>query len=526
MRVQSMSALLLVAFAASSAGCSRTSSGHVTEADANVAAQVDPPVPLIELAESDDGMSVDLDGDHLLKIVLPSHASTGRVWKANAPGPRNVRLVKEVFLSVNPDTIGGPDFQVLYFGADAAGSGTLELDYGIEPPVRHFKVNIRTKGAFTGEVGLSTGPSTTLGGTFSGSDSLSAAPSAPGLPASYDVCAQMAGGCTPIKNQGNCGSCWAFGTVGTLEQSIKLHDGIVRDLSEQYLVSCNFENPKWDCTYGGGYAHNYHWNKFITGEPEAGAVWGPEFPYVEQFWQPGQPEAPCNPPHGHRERISSWAFIDVSNRNLAVDNIKQAIYTYGAVTTVICAGSNFVAYRGGVFSTSDDCGGGVNHMVVLVGWDDSLGVWHLRNSWGTGWGEAGYMRIVWGTSNVGASAAYVVYNPASSGSCPTGQQWCYGRCEDVLSNRFNCGACGVTCPGIANGYPICTNGQCGSACNPGFTMCNGVCTDLMNGKDNCGACGKVCPSLIPGSGPGTVWCNQGCCTVTCNAGYGANYGPY
>ncbi len=322
----------------------------------------------------------------------------------------------------------------------------------------------------------------------------------------------MVGGCTPIKNQ-KCGDCWAHATTGALEQAIKQHDGIVENLSEQYLISCNSNG--WSCA-GGWYAHSYHWNTYIAGEPEAGAVWESQFPEAGY-------NGVCNPPHGHREQISSWAYVDVS----AVDNIKQAIYTYGAVTTVLCAGSLFGAYSGGVFSTSEVCldplgNPSINHAVVLVGWDDSLGVWHLRNSWGAGWGE-GYARIVWGTSLVGDRAAYIVYNPVPS-SCGTGQQWCSGRCKDVLTNRFDCGACGVTCPGIANGYPTCTNGQCGAACNPGWTMCSGVCRDLAYDANNCGACGKVCPALI--SGNGGVYCKAGCCTAECYAGYGVNYGPY
>ncbi|TET95051.1 MAG: hypothetical protein E3J26_03470, partial [Candidatus Zixiibacteriota bacterium] len=59
----------------------------------------------------------------------------------------------------------------------------------------------------------------------------------------------------PVKNQGGCGSCWAFGTVGPLECNIKILDGVTEDLSEQWLVSCN--SSGWSCS-GGWFAHDYH----------------------------------------------------------------------------------------------------------------------------------------------------------------------------------------------------------------------------------------------------------------------------
>jgi hypothetical protein len=62
----------------------------------------------------------------------------------------------------------------------------------------------------------------------------------------------------------------------------------------------------------------------------------------------------------------------------------------------------------------------VNHAVVLTGWDDSTQSWVLRNSWGSGWGESGYMRIRWGISNVGYAANYVVYQGSGATITPGG----------------------------------------------------------------------------------------------------------
>jgi len=204
---------------------------------------------------------------------------------------------------------------------------------------------------------------------------------------------------TPIKDQGSCGSCWAFGTVGPLECNIKYKEGLEVDLSEQWLVSCNQDG--WGCD-GGWWAHDYHmWKTDFCGD--TGAVLESDFPYVAY-------DAPCNCPYPHEYLIEDWAFIGSEHGIPAVDSIKQAIMDYGPVSSAVYVNSAFQAYSSGIF---DGCSSGqVNHGVVLVGWDDNQGdngVWFLRNSWGTGWGEDGYMRIPYDCSNIGYSACYVDY---------------------------------------------------------------------------------------------------------------------
>jgi len=83
---------------------------------------------------------------------------------------------------------------------------------------------------------------------------------------------------------------------------------------------------------------------------------------------------------------------------------------HGPVTVAVRSTSAFQAYNGGIFNSCST--GPVNHAVVIVGWDDAQGangVWIIRNSWGTGWGEAGYMRIAYGCSSIGYAACYVDY---------------------------------------------------------------------------------------------------------------------
>lgn len=214
------------------------------------------------------------------------------------------------------------------------------------------------------------------------------------LPSSFDW--RTYNGCTPIRNQGGCGSCWAFATVGALECAIKIREGQTVDLSEQWLLSCNRDG--WDCG-GGWYAHSYH--EWATdGCNGTGAVLETAFPYAA--W-----EKPCACPYPHEYSIDSWAYIDGG-----VEAMKRAILEYGPISVSVYVNNAFQAYRSGIFNYCADST--VNHSVVLVGWDDSQGengIWIMRNSWGAGWGEGGYMRISYGCCRIGYAPCYVDYRP-------------------------------------------------------------------------------------------------------------------
>jgi C1A family cysteine protease len=217
------------------------------------------------------------------------------------------------------------------------------------------------------------------------------------LPAAWDWRSVV--GTVPIRNQGGCGSCWAFGTLGPLEFNILIKDGIVVDLSEQWLVSCNSDG--WSCA-GGWWAHSYHQWKT---DPCAGTGAVPEadFPYVAY-------NAACNCPYEHTYLIDSWANIQAPQGGSITDAIKQAIFDYGPVSVALYAGGAFQSYGGGVFNACEY--GQINHAVTLVGWDDNLGAvgaWLLRNSWGTYWGEGGYMWIEYGCNQVGYNPCFVNY---------------------------------------------------------------------------------------------------------------------
>jgi predicted secreted protein len=371
----------------------------------------------INVNEAHNGQTVTVVGDQVLVVDLEGNPTTGYSWAVLAVDGSILRQVGETeFEPYYPERIGSPGRQTLRFRATGEGTTTLSLAYRrsweAAPGLGTFSIHVQTRGPFSAIVDEAT--------------SKAAPPPSPedlgpiatdAVPSSYNWCDE--GGCTPVKDQGGCGSCWAFATSGVVESLIKIGDGVTRDLSEQYLVSCNAWG--WGCT-GGSRAFDFFIDEIPPGESAAGAVYEAEYPYINGGTMTTQP---CTgQPHTHHETLVSWGM---QYGTPPPATIKQLIYDYGPVYVSMCAsGPVFNSYSGGIYQTDESayCGGGTDHGVVLVGWDDNQGsgVWYLRNSWGTLWGEnGGYMRIAYGVSNVGRYPAYAVYegNPNHPPNTPT-----------------------------------------------------------------------------------------------------------
>jgi C1A family cysteine protease len=203
-----------------------------------------------------------------------------------------------------------------------------------------------------------------------------------------------------IKDQGGCGSCWAFGTVATLESIRRIRDNSREKLSEQQLVSC--DRTSYGCQ-GGFFAHDYH--------VSPGAALDADFPYRAV-------DASCRTGLSAKAKITDWAYVGGSDQKRpTVEQIKQAIFDHGPVTVIVHANSSMQAYRSGVFNNCTNAQ--ENHMVNLVGWDDAGGYWIMRNSWGKGWGDKGYMNIKYGCNNIASVAAFVNYKSTACAPMPT-----------------------------------------------------------------------------------------------------------
>jgi C1A family cysteine protease len=326
---------------------------------------------------------------------LESQPSTGHSWRTDRKSISGLKILGTEFESSPSGLLGAWVKEKIYVVATGQGKVDLNLQYrrAFESAAStDVKFSFTTQGRFTESFTLPTESAQESADMLQNdiqSDDVTAVPS------SFNWC--DSNGCTPVKNQGSCGSCWAFATAGPLESLIKINDGVTVDLSEQYLVSCNTDG--WGCD-GGFWAHDYHEWKYANGETEAGAVLESSFPYEAR-------DQTCNPPHPKAYRIDSWQYV-CQDCTPTTAQLKQAIYEHGPLSVTVCVNDAFQSYNSGVFS-GPSCSD-LNHGVVLVGWNDDDGCWIMRNSWSSAWGEDGYMRIKYGVSGIGTNAAYVTYS--------------------------------------------------------------------------------------------------------------------
>ncbi len=350
--------------------------------------------PIMALNQTHLDGSVRLPGAQVAAVELPANFSTGHRWDVEQLETGALAYLGDEYIQDGAGLLGAPGRQVLYFRGERSGDEYVHLAYRHaapgRTPLRRATLHVQVLEPYRGDFAIH--PKVDFTPRFSmGENPL-------GLPAHFSWCEQ--GGCTAVKNQGSCGSCWAFATVAPLESAVKIKDGVEVDLAEQYLVSCN--NEGWGCN-GGWWGHAYHYDQMVYGELEAGAVSESGFPYSAT-------DASCNPPHAKAKKLASWNYVSSAYDIPSVDQLKQAIYEHGPISVAVCVNTDFQYYSGGVFS-GPSCTG-VNHGVTLVGWDDSDGAWIMKNSWGTGWGEGGYMRIRYNVSQIGYAAAWVDYGPA------------------------------------------------------------------------------------------------------------------
>lgn len=223
------------------------------------------------------------------------------------------------------------------------------------------------------------------------------APGSPGspfqkgeLPSSWDW--REHEGITPVKDQGDCGSCWAFCSIGAIEACARIHDHEIYDLSEQQMLDCNAYG--YGC--GGGEMSSCY-EIFQS----YGAVSEEEIPYRAANGT-GCRQGDYQP----LAKISSWFYLEET-----VESIKAAIYAYGPVVSAMTVWPEFTSYGGGCYVHPS--GGELNHGILIVGWDDNLcgGAWICKNSWNTGWGDQGFFTIRYGSADIGSHAAAIIHTP-------------------------------------------------------------------------------------------------------------------
>jgi len=211
---------------------------------------------------------------------------------------------------------------------------------------------------------------------------------------------------TPVRNQGSCGSCWAFGAVGAVEACcniLKNDPNYDIDLSEQHLVSscCNAGS----CN--GGYptgALDYIKDHGVPSEKC--------FPYRAK----NSACTPCDDWANDSYKISNYVHIDTSDYKWALEN-------YGPMVVVIRVPDDWFYYKAGVYEPVwEGKVGWANHCVVLCGWNDSENAWIIKNSWGKYWGMDGYAYVKYGVLEK-YNYGYAIEKPITPAPSPEPGSW-------------------------------------------------------------------------------------------------------
>jgi C1A family cysteine protease len=188
---------------------------------------------------------------------------------------------------------------------------------------------------------------------------------------------------TPVKAQGDCGSCYAFSSVASLESAVLIANRPEQHFSEQQLMECSSNYGNAGC-HGGYFSSSFN---YMTAK---GIATDREYPYSGITW-------PCQFQGGTQK---TKGYVAVSGCQDLYN-----VLTKIPVSVGVAAAATWFQYKSGVMTTCATSP--IDHYVLLVGATDQY--WTIKNSWGTGWGESGFIRLaLGGTCGICTAAAYVV----------------------------------------------------------------------------------------------------------------------
>lgn len=205
-------------------------------------------------------------------------------------------------------------------------------------------------------------------------------------PASWDW--RDHGAVTPIKNQGMCGSCWAFSAMGNIEGQYQMRTKKTEIFSEQELVDCDTT----DSGCNGGLMDNAF--EYLE---NTGVMRSSDYPYTGQ-------EGNCRFDRSKVvAKVTGYRYASgAQSGEVDEEDLKQFIYENGPLAIAVNA-NPFQSYYSGIMDPWSCDPSGLNHGVLLVGYGSENGTpyWIIKNSWGSSWGENGFIRIIGGKGTCG-----------------------------------------------------------------------------------------------------------------------------
>jgi len=225
-----------------------------------------------------------------------------------------------------------------------------------------------------------------------------------GVPSNYTASSidwNTKGALTPIKNPGQCGSCWAFSATEQLESDYFLKYGKLKTLSPQQITSCT--TTCLGC--GGGNPINAwdYVNSFGGQDPNQ------DYPYVSGITgQTGSCDASASEVS---EDVSSTIGYMISSAPSDEPNMLKQIES--SPMSIVVDATLWQTYEGGVITSASGCGTSLDHAVQATGYNAAGNYWIIRNSWGSTWGEDGFVYVEYGHNVCGLTAQATITTPAT-----------------------------------------------------------------------------------------------------------------
>ncbi len=213
-----------------------------------------------------------------------------------------------------------------------------------------------------------------------------------GAPAAIDWRNNGGNFVTPVKNQGSCGSCVAFGSIASVESQIKILRGAAYaiDLSEAHLFYCHARSEGRNCGYNNDPKGGWWPERAMIAFQNLGVTEEVYYPYTAGDQNCTGRLAGWD---SHLNKITGYSKIN------GIEAIKEYVSTKGPVEACFTVYTDFFNYRTGVYKkVSGKVEGG--HCVCIVGYSASGQYWICKNSWGTSFGESGFFKIAFGECGI------------------------------------------------------------------------------------------------------------------------------